>query len=417
MKLKDTIKQSTRREAEYEARIKKLEQKDKEKTNLITKLEQNIKIPLSELRNWNKASFNNSNVKSDNDTKGIDQSSVDTASTKMENSKYTPEQMDLQCDDTPASNITDNTSNSDVYLGSLTQETKVSLSRNCSVSTICAKPKSLDDKGMDNFLDRVHKENVNVKASSYHEAFQEEKLNHNEKIKAILTGSSKVTSQNIVDLFRVAMKVRQKESLCWYCYYKAYENQVSDIKFANNINDQLARTIVYNEIKSLLPLPIQVTYSASAISNLKDIQIQNIIHDFFKKSNDMNCQNKKIQSNNPSITFVTSLPVNTTLFEKTRKTTIPKSQTLQNIKQKQKSNISSQNIIENSSPTVNTYLSPFSVTIKLLEEEDKFKITTISLFTSSTLELPVESTLLYSSLSYFSSSQSSTVTIQVDPNT
>ncbi|CAG8603024.1 11693_t:CDS:1, partial [Diversispora eburnea] len=58
------------------------------------------------------------------------------------------------------------------------------------------------DKGMDNFLDRVHKENVSneirekkklqdqeilpdVKASSYHEASQEEKqlpLNHNEKI-------------------------------------------------------------------------------------------------------------------------------------------------------------------------------------------------------------------------------------------
>jgi len=49
------------------------------------------------------------------------------------------------------------------------------------------------------------------------------------------------------------MKIRQKERLCWYCYYKAYENRVSDIKSANNIDDQSARTIVYNEIKSLLP--------------------------------------------------------------------------------------------------------------------------------------------------------------------
>ncbi|CAJ0892182.1 12852_t:CDS:2, partial [Entrophospora sp. SA101] len=80
-------------------------------------------------------------------------------------------------------------------------------------------------------------------------------------LETILTGSSKITSRNIVDLFRVAMKVRQKENLCWYCYYKAYENRVSDIKSANNsrasakahIDDQLARTIVYNEIKSLLP--------------------------------------------------------------------------------------------------------------------------------------------------------------------
>ena len=43
-------------------------------------------------------------------------------------------------------------------------------------------------------------------------------------LEAILTGSSEVTAQNIVDLFRVAMKLRRKEILCWYCYYKAYEN-------------------------------------------------------------------------------------------------------------------------------------------------------------------------------------------------
>ncbi|GES82689.1 hypothetical protein GLOIN_2v1869616 [Rhizophagus clarus] len=43
-------------------------------------------------------------------------------------------------------------------------------------------------------------------------------------LEAILMGSSEVTAQNIVDLFRVAMKLRCKEILCWYCYYKAYED-------------------------------------------------------------------------------------------------------------------------------------------------------------------------------------------------
>ena len=43
-------------------------------------------------------------------------------------------------------------------------------------------------------------------------------------LEAILIGSSKVMAQNIVDLFRVAMKFRRKEILCWYCYYKAYED-------------------------------------------------------------------------------------------------------------------------------------------------------------------------------------------------
>src|SRR5207249_4791763 len=41
-------------------------------------------------------------------------------------------------------------------------------------------------------------------------------------LEAILMGSSEVTAQNIVDLFRVAMKLRRKEILYWYCYYKAY---------------------------------------------------------------------------------------------------------------------------------------------------------------------------------------------------
>ena len=39
-------------------------------------------------------------------------------------------------------------------------------------------------------------------------------------LEAILTGSNKVTSQVIVDLFNIAMKARRKEILCWYCYYK-----------------------------------------------------------------------------------------------------------------------------------------------------------------------------------------------------
>jgi len=136
-------------------------------------------------------------------------------------------------------------------------------------------------------------------------------------IEAILTGSSEVTAENIADLFNIAMKTRQKEILCWYYYYKAYENRVRNIKTMDKIDDKSARTLVYNEIKSLLPdvtdvnlrkitfrakrvyilfegIGIdkisQVTYSASAISSLKDIQIQSIVNDFSKKLIDTNCQ-------------------------------------------------------------------------------------------------------------------------------
>ncbi|CAH1767989.1 12325_t:CDS:2 [Entrophospora sp. SA101] len=130
-------------------------------------------------------------------------------------------------------------------------------------------------------------------------------------LEVILTESSRVTAQNIADLFNIAMKVRQKEILYWYCYYKTYEDRIGNIRSIEKIDDKSARTSVYNEIKSLLPditdvnlrkitfrakkIYIlfegigmdrirQVTYSASAISSLKDIQIQNIINRFPKKN-------------------------------------------------------------------------------------------------------------------------------------
>ena len=66
-----------------------------------------------------------------------------------------------------------------------------------------------------------------------------------------MIGSSEVTVQNIVDLFRVTMKLRYKEILCWYCYYKAYEDRVRDVKSKNGVDDKSARTLMYSEIKPL----------------------------------------------------------------------------------------------------------------------------------------------------------------------
>ncbi|RIA87119.1 hypothetical protein C1645_740347 [Glomus cerebriforme] len=143
-------------------------------------------------------------------------------------------------------------------------------------------------------------------------------------LELILTRSSQVTAQNIADLFRVAMKVRQKEILCWYCYYKAYENRVRDVKSGKKFDEKSARTVVYNEIKSLLPditdinlrkktsrakklhtlfLGIGldkikiVTYSANVISCLTDTQIKDIIQDFPKKDDKYQKVNKETESN------------------------------------------------------------------------------------------------------------------------
>ncbi|CAG8650094.1 1680_t:CDS:2, partial [Diversispora eburnea] len=91
-------------------------------------------------------------------------------------------------------------------------------------------------------------------------------------IEAILTGSSEVTAENIADLFNIAMKTRQKEILCWYCYYKAYEDRVRNIRTMDKIDDKSARTLVYNEIKSLLP---DVTDTTTMNENRKVISVPN----------------------------------------------------------------------------------------------------------------------------------------------
>ncbi len=158
-------------------------------------------------------------------------------------------------------------------------------------------------------------------------------------LEAILTGSSEVTAQNIVDLFRVAMKLRRKEILCWYCYYKAYEDRVRDVKSKNGVDDKSARTLVYSEIKPLLPDITDVNLrkitfrakkiyilfdgiginriqiiscSASAISNLYDNQIQDIINDFPKKA-----------TNTDDVGYEDSVPIwNGHVTSKTNKTEI-----------------------------------------------------------------------------------------------
>ncbi|CAJ0913662.1 7658_t:CDS:1, partial [Entrophospora sp. SA101] len=191
----------------------------------------------------------------------------------------TPEQME---------NTSDNTSNSDVCQESITQ---------CSASPIHTESKSLEDKKVDEFLEseckrhisnEIRERNTEKKIQDHTSAESEQvsidqKIPYNQKVEQdlmhelsvcaektiamqdidaqipelpleiILAGSDKITTQIIVDLFNTAMKTRQKENLCWYCYAKAYEYRVMNIKSTKNINEQSARTLVYNEIRVLLP--------------------------------------------------------------------------------------------------------------------------------------------------------------------
>ncbi|CAG8722398.1 18034_t:CDS:2, partial [Cetraspora pellucida] len=119
------------------------------------------------------------------------------------------------------------------------------------------------------------------------------------------------SASHLVYLFDKAKKIGQKEILYWYYYSEEFKKKVSDIILKNEINDQMARIQIYNEMKPFLPgikrvylckktqkarniyilfkkIGIdkikQVTYSADAISSLTDIQIQNIIKLFSEKT-------------------------------------------------------------------------------------------------------------------------------------
>ncbi|RGB25443.1 hypothetical protein C1646_771717 [Rhizophagus diaphanus] len=123
--------------------------------------------------------------------------------------------------------------------------------------------KTSEEKEMDAFLVEVNKKSISDKIRESKKEVEQDlrrELSSTEvgdgkinkafdfqipelSLEAILMGSSEVTAQNIVDLFRVAMKLRRKEILCWY----------RDVKSKNGVDDKSARTLVYSEIKPLLP--------------------------------------------------------------------------------------------------------------------------------------------------------------------
>ncbi|CAJ0645382.1 10706_t:CDS:2 [Entrophospora sp. SA101] len=114
------------------------------------------------------------------------------------------------------------------------------------------------------------------------------------------------STQCLSDLFDKAIKLGQKQILCWYNYSFEFENKVKSLTTDSKIKDKTARSQIYKEMKPFLPNITDVnlhkkterarkilklfgeggicinkikyiTYSASTISGLKDTQIQYII--------------------------------------------------------------------------------------------------------------------------------------------
>ncbi|RHZ87881.1 hypothetical protein Glove_29g91 [Diversispora epigaea] len=180
IKLEQNDKDTASENAKLKARVAKLEQKqlqtDEEKSNHII------------LRSNGRASSADAPAsKSDDDTREIrskgavlndHQPPVNITSIETENSNDAPEQTNLHCDDTLATNMSDNTSNSGVH-----QE----LSSQYPASPIRTESKSLEDKEMDDFHDSIYEERVSKEII---ERIREKKLRDQEASSGKLDSSS-----------------------------------------------------------------------------------------------------------------------------------------------------------------------------------------------------------------------------------
>ncbi|RHZ90277.1 hypothetical protein Glove_1g1 [Diversispora epigaea] len=105
-------------------------------------------------------------------------------------------------------------------------------------------------------------------------------------LEVIIMESNKITTQNIADLFIIAMKVRQKEILSRTLVYNEIKSLLPDIIDVNLRQRTFKTKKIYTLLIGIEIEKIQViTCNASAISSLTDNQIQDIINYFPKNSN------------------------------------------------------------------------------------------------------------------------------------
>ncbi|CAG8625062.1 3175_t:CDS:2, partial [Racocetra fulgida] len=284
--IEENAEKAKLRDAELNARIMELERSAKENEKRFAKLEQKQNNNVDRLENGDNSSKNNVNI-------------PDLVIKSLE-------------DNTPASDITDDDlslssdNNSSEQSNSLYNVKTVTLETNSTeVSEEETKPRIYDSLNL-------NISEISSESKSPTNLLPNQKIPYNQKVERGLR----------LELFICTKDNNHKNNKVFDIQIPEFSleailtGSVNDVKTANNIDDQSARTIVYNEIKSLLPditdvnlrkitsrakkayilyegIGIdkisQITYSASAISSLKDNQIQNIINDF-PKTTDMSCQ-------------------------------------------------------------------------------------------------------------------------------
>lgn len=121
------------------------------------------------------------------------------------------------------------------------------------------------------------------------------------------------SAQKLSELFDKAIKTGQKQILYWFYYSLEFENRFRSLTMDGKVKYKTARSKIYRVMKPFLPMITDVnlrkrterarkilklfgeggvgidriqnvTYSASAISGLKDTQIQHIINQLTSKT-------------------------------------------------------------------------------------------------------------------------------------
>ncbi|CAG8611369.1 10569_t:CDS:2 [Diversispora eburnea] len=192
-----------------ELRFVELEQKDKEKSILITKLQHNVSLIKEQSMRDKNTECHQIVIDTQNalSTKDVSQSSINSNHFVSASSNDTPEQTVLQCENIPISNITDNTLNSND-----THEQIISHNEESNISThfvttfgnydlyqesvtptppIPAKTISMEEKEENEFLDSMYKEQVSKEIM---ERIRKKKL-RDQNLSSDISSSEEVVSE------------------------------------------------------------------------------------------------------------------------------------------------------------------------------------------------------------------------------
>ncbi|RHZ52557.1 hypothetical protein Glove_460g18 [Diversispora epigaea] len=209
-----------------ELRFMELEQKDKEKSILITKLQHDVSLIKEQSMQDKNTECHQTVIDTQNalSTKDVLQSSINSSHFVSASGNDTPEQTVLQCEDIPISNITDNTLNSND-----THEQIVSYNEESNISShfvttsgnsdlyqesvtptppIPAKTISMEEKEENEFLDSMYKEQVSKEIM---ERIREKKL-RDQNLSSDISSSEEVVSEVSVPSTSISRNTELRKS-------------------------------------------------------------------------------------------------------------------------------------------------------------------------------------------------------------